>query len=204
MQEHVDDWSNIPDGPSPKKSRTRAMLLRFLFGGLGFVLLTAVAAAALVPQLAHTQKMYAAPQYGGYGQHYSHSSDQTTHTTQITHSTTSGQTTLRLDPNAKTLDIQAKVSDAPPNTSLVMHVHGDGSCTGPILFMLQATSDDRGNASATKTFSQDANDDPLPTTLPDNWFFNVHDSTRQGSDGKPLSIACGAIKVDSSRLTGCA
>src|SRR5437588_99615 len=104
MQEHVDDWSNTPDGPSPKKSRTRAMFLRFLFGGLGFVLLTAVAAAALVPQLVYTQKMYAAPQYWGheqyYQQPYSHSQDQTTHTTRTTQSTTQGQITLQLDPDA--------------------------------------------------------------------------------------------------------
>src|SRR5437588_13095145 len=90
MQEHIDGWSSTPNGPSRKKSRTRAMFLRFLFGGLGFVLLTAVAAAAIVPQLAHTQKMYAAPQYWGHEQDYRQSQDQTAQTTQTTQSTTQG------------------------------------------------------------------------------------------------------------------
>src|SRR2546430_731224 len=112
MQEHSDDWSNTPDGPSRKKSRTRAMFLRFLFGGLGFVLLTAVAAAAIVPQLAHMQTMYAAPLHGGHQQYNRHN--------QTKQSTTSGQITLQLDPDAKTLNIEAKVSDTPPNTPLVM------------------------------------------------------------------------------------
>src|SRR5437764_211920 len=134
MQEHSDDWSNTPDGPSRKKSRTRAMFLRFLFGGLGFVLLTAVAAAAIVPQLAHMQTMYAAPLHGGQQQYNTNN--------QTNQSTTHGQTTLQLDTNAKTLTVQANVFDAPPNTPLVMHIHGEGSCTGPIFFMLEATSDD--------------------------------------------------------------
>ena len=142
--------------------------------------------------------MYAAPQYWGHEQDYRQSQDQTAQTTQTTQSTTQGLATLQLDPDAKTLDIRAKVSDAPVNTPLVMHVHGDGSCTGPIFFTLEATSDDTGHTFTTKTF--DHQDDP---TIPSNWFFNVHDTTRQGSDGKPLSIACGPIKVaDSSRLRG--
>ncbi|HEY4036718.1 MAG TPA: CHRD domain-containing protein [Ktedonobacteraceae bacterium] len=183
MQEHMDDWSNTRDRPPDKKSRTRSMFLRFLFGVSGFVLLTVVAAGAMVPQLLDMHNTYA---------HAHNDQDQTTQ------SNTSGQATLKLDPNAHTLSIQAKVSNAPLDTPLVMHVHGGGSCTGPILFLLQATSSDAGRASTSMTFSIDEND----TTLPNNWFFNVHDTTRQDADGKPLSIACGPIKVDSSGLKG--
>jgi Cu/Zn superoxide dismutase len=109
-------------------------------------------------------------------------------------STTQGLTTLHVDTNAHTLTIETLIFGAPPNTPLVMHVHGDGSCTGPILFPLRATSDNAGHALASMTFSQDINSNPLPTTIPSNWFFNVHDTTRQGLDGKPLSIACGPIQ----------
>jgi len=175
MQEHMDNWSNSPDGPPRKKSRTRTMFLRFLFGGLGFVLLTAVAAAAMVPQLTSNRQ-----------ETYAHSA----------HTTTQGSAKLTLDPNAHTLTIEAKVSGAPHDTPLVMHVHGDGNCSGSKLYMLQATSDDMGKVSITMTF-QDEQD----TTIPTNWFFNVHDTT-QGPSDMPLSIACGPIKVDSSGLIG--
>jgi len=152
------------------------MFLRFLFGGLGFVLLTAVAAAAMVPQLTYNRQ-----------DTYAHSAQ----------STTQGSAKLKLDTNAHTLTIEAKVSGAPHDTPLVMHVHGDGSCTGSKLYMLQATSDDMGKVSITMTFN-----DQQDTTIPTNWFFNVHDNTRQAANGDPLSIACGPIKVDSSGLTG--
>ncbi|HWS82892.1 MAG TPA: hypothetical protein VN207_01385, partial [Ktedonobacteraceae bacterium] len=112
-----------------------------------------------------------------------------------TQSTTQGLTTLHVDTNAHTLTVETLIFGAPPNTPLVMHVHGDGSCTGPILFPLQATSDNTGHASASMTFSQDINGNPLPTTIPSDWFFNVHDTTRQGLDGKPLSIACGPVQT---------
>ncbi len=151
------------------------MFLRFLFGGLGFVLLTAVAAAAMVPQLTYNRQ-----------DTYAHSA----------HTTTQGSAKLKLDPNAQTLTIEAKVSGAPHDTPLVMHVHGDGNCSGSKLYMLQATSDDMGKVSITMTF-QDEQD----TTIPTNWFFNVHDTT-QGPSDMPLSIACGPIKVDSSGLIG--
>src|SRR5260370_15094193 len=112
----------------------------------------------------------------------------------MTQTTTEGLATFHLDPNAHTLAIQAIIFGAPPNRPLVMHVHGDGSCSGSILYMLQATSDDAGHALATQTL-----DDQQDTTIPSNWFFNVHDNTKQGPDGKPLSIACGPIQtVDST------
>jgi hypothetical protein len=76
-----------------------------------------------------------------------------------------------------------------------MHVHGDGSCTGSILFGLHTTSDNDGHAFVSMTFSQDIHNNPLPTTIPSDWFFNVHDTTRQGLDGKPLSIACGPVQT---------
>jgi Cu/Zn superoxide dismutase len=114
-----------------------------------------------------------------------------------TQNTTEGITTVQLDPSAHTLAIQAVTFGAPPNTPLVMHVHGDGSCTGSTLYTLQATSDNVGNAFATMTFN-----DQQDSTIPKNWFFNVYDNTEQGPDGKPLSIACGPIQVtDSSGLT---
>src|SRR5260370_20786754 len=128
MQEHMDNWSNTPEGPSPKKSRTRTTLLRFLFGVSGFVVLVATAAAAMVPQLTYNrQETYA---------------DSATSTTQ-------GRVKLHLDTTKQTLTIQANVSGAPHDTPLVMHVHGDGSCTGSKLYMIQATSDDMGKVSIT-------------------------------------------------------
>jgi hypothetical protein len=51
MQKNMDDWSNNPDSPPRKKSRTRTKFARFLFGVLGSVLLVAVAAATMVPKL---------------------------------------------------------------------------------------------------------------------------------------------------------
>src|SRR5260370_39267657 len=174
MQEHIDNWSNSPDGPPRKKSRTRTMFLRFLFGGLGFVLLTAVDAAAMVAQLTYNRQ-----------ETYAHSA----------HNTTQGSAKLKLDPNAHTLTIEAKVSSAPHDTPLVMHVHGDGNCSGSKLYMLQATSDDMGKVSITMTF-QDEQD----TTIPTNWFFNVHDTTQEPSD-MPLSITCCPIKKIYSSLT---
>src|SRR5689334_21170558 len=111
MQEHMDDWSNTRDRPPNKKSSTRSKFLRFLFGVSGFVLLTAVAAGAMVPRLLDMQNTFAHAR-----------NDQN----QATQSNTSGQATLKLDPDAHTLSIQAKVSDAPLDTPLVMHVHGGG------------------------------------------------------------------------------
>src|SRR5260370_20935853 len=102
----------------------------------------------------------------------------------MTQTTTEGLATFHLDPNAHTLAIEAIIFGAPPNRPLVMHVHGDGSCSGSILYMLQATSDDAGHAFATQTL-----DDHQNTTIPSNSFFNIHDNTKQVTDGKPLSIA---------------
>ncbi|HEX3642029.1 MAG TPA: CHRD domain-containing protein, partial [Ktedonobacteraceae bacterium] len=164
MQKNMDDWSNNPDSPPRKKSRTRTRFARFLFGVLGSVLLVAVAAATMVPKLT-----YRLPTQAHSGQ-----------------SSTGGHAKLKLDPNTQTLTIQANISGAPSNTPLVMHVHGEGSCTGSMLFTLQATSDGRGHASTTMTF-----DDQQDTTIPSDWFFNVHDDT-----GNALSIACGPIQVD--------
>jgi Cu/Zn superoxide dismutase len=109
---------------------------------------------------------------------------------QTIQSTTQGLTTLQLDPNVHKLTIQANIFGAPPNIPLVMHIHGDGSCTGSILFMTHATSNASGFASITMMFN-----DQQDTTIPKNWFFNVHDATKQAPDGKPLSIACGPIQV---------
>src|SRR5947209_3156861 len=175
MQKNMDDWSNNPDSPPCRKSRTRTKFARFLFGVLGSVLLVAVAAATMVPKLTYRLPTQA-------------------HSVQ---SSIRGHAKLKLDPNTQTLTIQANVSGVPSNTPLVMHVHGGNSCTGSILFTLQATSDNTGHATTTMIF-----DDQQDTTIPSDWFFNVHDTTKTGPDGKPLSIACGPIQVDSSGLTG--
>jgi hypothetical protein len=107
-----------------------------------------------------------------------------------TQSMTQGLATLQLNPAAHTLAVQAFIFGAPSDTPLVMHIHGSGSCTGPILFMLQATTDSQGHAFVSMTF-----DDQQDSVVPSNWFFNVHDTTRQETDGKPLSIACGPIQT---------
>ncbi|HWS84710.1 MAG TPA: hypothetical protein VN207_10690, partial [Ktedonobacteraceae bacterium] len=116
MQKNMDDWSNNPDRPPRKKSRTRTRFARFLFGVLGSALLVAVAAATMVPKLT-----YRLPTQADSAQ-----------------SSTHGHAKLELDINAHTLTIQANISGTPPNTPLVMNVLGDGSCAGRILFPLQA------------------------------------------------------------------
>lgn len=175
MHKHLDDWSNS-DRSSRKKSQMRTLFPRILLSMLTSVLVIAAAAAAIIPQLTYNrQQTHAASRQ----------------------STTQDYAKLQLDPNAQTVDIHTKLFDAPPNTLLVMDVHDEGSCTGPILFTLQATSDATGHASTTMTF-----DDQQDTTIPNDWFFNVHDATKQAPDGKPLSIACGPVLVDASGLTG--
>ena len=111
-----------------------------------------------------------------------------TKTPSATQSTTQGLTVLYLNAAAHTLNVLVHVIGAPPSTALSMNIHGDGSCTGPTLFMLQTKSDNTGNATAIMPF-----DDPQDTTIPNNWFFNVDNIAKQGPDGKPQSIACGPI-----------
>ena len=175
MRKHKDDWSTISDRLFRKKLRTRPMFLRFLFGILGSVIVITAAAAAIVPKLTGNQPRI-----------YAYSSQSTTH----------GHVTLQLDPNLHVLAVQAKISDAPPNTPLAMDIL-NGSCTGTTLFPLQATSDDQGHASTAMIFS-----DQQDATIASNWFFNVYDTTRKAFNGDNLSIACGAIQVDSTGLTG--
>lgn len=175
MQDPIDNWSTISDGPSRKKLRTRPMFNRFLFGILGSVILIGAAAAAIIPKL-----------IGNQLRTYAYSSQSTTH----------GHVTLQLDPDLHVLAVQAKLSGAPPNTPLAMNILS-GSCTGAKLFPLQATSDDQGYASTAMIFS-----DQQDTTIASNWFFNVYDTTRQASSGNKLSIACSAIQVASTGLTG--
>jgi hypothetical protein len=169
MQEHMDDWSTISERSFRKQSRTRPMLLRLLFGVLGSVMLIVAATAAMVPKLV-------------YNQQQAHASS--------SQSTTQGLATLQLNPTAHTLAVQALTFSAPPNTPLVMDIVGGGSCTGSILYLLQATSDGQGHAAASMTFNDQQ--DPM---IPSDWFFNVHDTTRQGTDGDPLSIACGPVQT---------
>ncbi len=175
MQEPIDDWSTISDRPFRKKLRTRPMFIRLLFGILGSVILIGAAGAAIVPKL-----------IGNQLRTYANSSQSTTH----------GHVTLQLDTDLHVLAVQAKISDAPPNTPLAMSILS-GSCTGSKLFHLQATPDDQGYASTAMIFS-----DQQDTTIDNNWFFNVYDTTRQAFDGNNLSLACGAIQVDSTGLTG--
>jgi Cu/Zn superoxide dismutase len=172
MHKHLDGWSHSSDRPSPIKT----LLSRFLLSILASLLVIAAAVAAMIPQLTYNKQQAHAASIQNTAQDYAK---------------------LQLDPDAETLDIYAKIFDAPPNTPLVMNVHDQGNCTGPILFTLQATSDDQGHAFTTMTF-----DDQQDTTISSNWVFNVQDTTRQATDGKSLSIACGPIQVDASGLTG--
>lgn len=188
MQDHMDDRSNTRDRPSHKQSRTRRMFLRFLFNVSGFVLLACVATGAMIPKLIDMGHTYAVQQFqfpfhNGLNQTSPH--------------TPFGQATVNLDPKAHILSIQANIFNVPSSIPLAMDVHQNGSCTGPIVFLLQATSDGIGHASANMTFN-----DQQDTTIPSNWFFNVHDITRQGINGKPLSIGCSPIQVNPSGLQG--
>ena len=188
MQDHMDDWSNTHKRLSHKQSRTRIMFPHFLFNVLGFVLLTSVAIGTMVPKLIDLQNTYAIQPYQ---QPIYHGLQQTPQ------NPTLGQATIKLDPKAHTMSIQAKLSNVPPNTPLVMGVQKNGICTEPIAFPLQATSDSTGHVSASMTFN-----DQQDTTIHSNWLFNVSDITRREANGKPLSIACGSIQVNSSGLQG--
>src|SRR5205807_8735822 len=81
------------------------------------------------------------------------------------------------------------------NKSLLIHAHGNQSYTGNIFNAPIATPDNARYAFASNTTRQDINGNQLDTTIPSDWFFNVHDTTRQGLDGKPLSIACGPVQT---------
>jgi hypothetical protein len=100
-------------------------------------------------------------------------------------SITQGLAMLFLNATKHTLNVLAHLVGAPPNSSLGLDIHGGGSCTGPTLFMIPATSNAGGSINAIMPFI-DSKDDKLSQNL----FFSVH---MQGPNGQLLSIACGPI-----------
>jgi hypothetical protein len=100
-------------------------------------------------------------------------------------STTQGLAVLFLNATKHTLNVLAHLVGAPPNTPLDLDIRGGGSCTGPTLFMIPATSNAGGNINAIMPFK-----DPVDPRLSQNWFFSVH---MQEPNGRLLPVACGSI-----------
>jgi hypothetical protein len=109
----------------------------------------------------------------------------TTPTTPTWQSTTQGLAVLFLNTAKHTLNVLAHLVGAPPNTPLGLDIRGGGSCTGPTLFMIPATSSAGGNINALMPFI-----DHTDTKLSQNWFFSIY---MQRPNGQLLSIACGSI-----------
>jgi len=141
----------------------------------------------------------------------------------------SGKATVTLADNQGTLTATLStlgLSNAPVGVHLIMHIHAKntniqkpGLCKGPILFVIKAVPgeeaklqvSDAGKFSA-KNLQFTVNPDLKPEQQAllnasdlSTWFVNVHNADNINPvDNKPISIACGPIKVAANAKKGTA
>jgi hypothetical protein len=178
MQKQEHDRSNVPSRPLHKEARTRTRSLWFLLSGLGIATLVVLVTVTLIPY----SQIYAASKKGT--------------TTKQTTVTADG--VVKLEGNGK-LVFMANISTNPPATKMgvVGHIH-QGQCMGPKLFILgEQKIDTKGNAAlGAKEFSKDETGGNIPNAIPNNWFFNIHDTDAKDAKGDPISLGCREVIID--------
>lgn len=105
-----------------------------------------------------------------------------------------GTATLSLNPTAHTLGVSLTVQGLDPNTEHPAHVH-QGSCQsqGPVIYPLpDLKADGSGAASVTFTFTG-----VTPTSIPGNWYVNVHNTTALSTQVGFTPLSCGNVTTGS-------
>jgi hypothetical protein len=168
MQEQVKDEIHITSRPTRKGSQARLKSLWPQLNTLGCALLVVLVFGILILQLIDHQEIYAATL-------------KTTGTPTDTqeNSKTTAKATLKDDQG--TITFEASISTNLHNTPILAHVHEGGSPTGPILLMLHGETDQSGKVDlGPQSFSiangPKTNGQSLPSSIPTDWFFNVHDA----------------------------